>query len=162
MIQINEIYKSFKDLEVLKGISFDVHEGEIVTVIGPSGSGKSTLLRCINHLEEPQSEASASTARNFGTAAWTKRRSGACGKRAPWFSRITISFSTEPFWKTLLIPLFMCRAWINRKPSKQPWRCWKRSAFQKKRRLIPVSFPAASSSGWESPGYGGKAEGYPF
>lgn len=55
MLQIKDIYKSFKDLDVLKGISFEVCEGEIVTVIGPSGSGKSTLLRCINYLEEPQS-----------------------------------------------------------------------------------------------------------
>lgn len=45
--------KSFGDLEVLKGIDFNLQEGEMVFVIGPSGSGKSTLLRCFNRLEEP-------------------------------------------------------------------------------------------------------------
>ena len=41
-------------LEVLKGISLEVNQGEILTIIGPSGSGKSTLLRCINFLEVPE------------------------------------------------------------------------------------------------------------
>nr|WP_255702391.1 amino acid ABC transporter ATP-binding protein [Peptoniphilus sp. KCTC 25270] len=45
--------KKFGDLEVLKGISTTVKEGEVVVVIGPSGSGKSTFLRCLNLLEEP-------------------------------------------------------------------------------------------------------------
>ena len=48
------IKKSFGDLDVLKDISFDVEEGEVVCLIGPSGSGKSTLLRCLNRLEEKQ------------------------------------------------------------------------------------------------------------
>lgn len=54
MIQIRNLHKSFGELTVLKGINLDIHEGEIVTIIGPSGSGKSTLLRCINYLEQPQ------------------------------------------------------------------------------------------------------------
>ncbi|MBC9954421.1 amino acid ABC transporter ATP-binding protein [Leucobacter sp. cx-42] len=45
------VRKHFGDLEVLKGISMDVHEGQVSVLLGPSGSGKSTLLRCINHLE---------------------------------------------------------------------------------------------------------------
>ena len=54
-IQIRDLHKYFGDLEVLKGIEFEVAEGEVVCVIGPSGSGKSTLLRCVNRLEEPTS-----------------------------------------------------------------------------------------------------------
>ena len=50
-IHINDLYKSFGHLDVLKGISTDIYEGEVVCIIGPSGSGKSTLLRCINRLE---------------------------------------------------------------------------------------------------------------
>lgn len=55
MIQVNAVSKRFGDHTVLQKISFDVHEGEVVVLIGPSGSGKSTLLRCINFLEEFQS-----------------------------------------------------------------------------------------------------------
>ena len=46
-----EIHKSFKNLEVLKGVDLYVKQGEVVVIIGPSGSGKSTMLRCINKLE---------------------------------------------------------------------------------------------------------------
>lgn len=52
-IQIRDLHKYFGELEVLKGIDFDVQFGEVVCLIGPSGSGKSTLLRCVNKLEEP-------------------------------------------------------------------------------------------------------------
>lgn len=51
IVSINDLYKSFGDLEVLKGITLSVKKGEVVSIIGSSGSGKSTLLRCINRLE---------------------------------------------------------------------------------------------------------------
>ena len=50
IIRLHDVHKSFGNLEVLKGVTFDVAKGEVVCVIGPSGSGKSTLLRCINAL----------------------------------------------------------------------------------------------------------------
>lgn len=52
MIKVNNLYKSFGELEVLKGITDEIKKGEVVVVIGPSGSGKSTYLRCINQMEE--------------------------------------------------------------------------------------------------------------
>lgn len=55
LLKIRNIMKNFGDLEVLKDISMDVEEGEVIVIIGPSGSGKSTFLRCINQLETPTS-----------------------------------------------------------------------------------------------------------
>ena len=55
MIKVENLHKSFGELEVLKGVSEHIKKGEVVSVIGASGSGKSTFLRCLNMLEEPQS-----------------------------------------------------------------------------------------------------------
>mgnify|MGYP003367036672 CR=1 FL=1 len=52
IIRVENLHKYFGQLEVLKGIDYEIHEGEVVCVIGPSGSGKSTFLRCLNLLEE--------------------------------------------------------------------------------------------------------------
>ncbi len=52
LLQALGVTKRFGKEEVLKGIDFDVHKGEVFCLIGPSGSGKSTVLRCINHLEK--------------------------------------------------------------------------------------------------------------
>lgn len=55
MIVVENLYKSFGDNAVLKGVSEHIKKGEIVAVVGPSGSGKSTFLRCLNQLEHPES-----------------------------------------------------------------------------------------------------------
>ncbi|APT82776.1 amino acid ABC transporter ATP-binding protein [Corynebacterium ammoniagenes] len=52
MVEAIDVYKSFGQLEVLKGINVTVEPGEVMCLIGPSGSGKSTFLRCVNHLEK--------------------------------------------------------------------------------------------------------------
>ena len=54
ILQIKDLKKSFGDNEILKGISLDVKQGEVVVILGSSGCGKSTLLRCINGLETIQ------------------------------------------------------------------------------------------------------------
>ena len=51
-IHVSHLRKSFGRLEVLKDVTTDIYEGEVVVVLGPSGSGKSTFLRCLNRLED--------------------------------------------------------------------------------------------------------------
>ena len=53
ILSVSHLKKSFGDHEVLRDISFDVSQGDVLSIIGSSGSGKSTLLRCINFLEQP-------------------------------------------------------------------------------------------------------------
>jgi octopine/nopaline transport system ATP-binding protein len=53
MLRLRDLRKSFGDLEVLRGVSIDLHAGEVIAIVGVSGSGKSTLLRCVNLLEIP-------------------------------------------------------------------------------------------------------------
>ena len=54
VIEVQDLHKSYGDLEVLKGVSISAHKGDVVSLIGSSGSGKSTLLRCVNLLENSQ------------------------------------------------------------------------------------------------------------
>ena len=53
LIKVDNLCKSFDEVDVLKGINAEIHKGDVMVVIGASGSGKSTFLRCLNRLEEP-------------------------------------------------------------------------------------------------------------
>ncbi|MGN0682878.1 MAG: amino acid ABC transporter ATP-binding protein [Oscillospiraceae bacterium] len=55
MIHVEDLKKDFGELNVLNGITLDIHKGEVVVILGPSGCGKSTFLRCLNLLETPTS-----------------------------------------------------------------------------------------------------------
>ena len=52
LIHVDDLHKSFGDLNVLDGLDIDIYRGDVMVVVGPSGSGKSTFLRCLNRLEE--------------------------------------------------------------------------------------------------------------
>ncbi len=53
MIIVKDLHKKFEDNHVLRGVSYHIHQGEKIVIVGPSGSGKSTFLRCLNLLETP-------------------------------------------------------------------------------------------------------------
>ena len=53
LLEVKDLYKSFESLQVLRGISFSLEQGETLSVIGPSGGGKTTLLRILTGLEAP-------------------------------------------------------------------------------------------------------------
>lgn len=53
LLRVEDLHKSFGDLEVLRGVSLSLSQGRKLSILGPSGSGKSTLLRCVNYLEGP-------------------------------------------------------------------------------------------------------------
>jgi len=53
LVSVCNLQKSFGERQILRDISFNIHRGDVVCVIGPSGSGKSTLIRCVNFLEHP-------------------------------------------------------------------------------------------------------------
>ncbi|WP_204988651.1 amino acid ABC transporter ATP-binding protein [Sporohalobacter salinus] len=55
MLEVNELYKAYDEVEILKGVNFSIEQGETVIIMGPSGCGKSTTIRCINRLTEPDS-----------------------------------------------------------------------------------------------------------
>ncbi len=55
VVRVENLHKSFGELEVVRGVSMEVHQGEVVVMFGRSGAGKSTVLRCINFLEDPTS-----------------------------------------------------------------------------------------------------------
>ena len=54
-LQVEDLYKQFGSVEVLKGINLDARVGDVISMLGASGSGKSTFLRCINLLDTPDS-----------------------------------------------------------------------------------------------------------
>lgn len=55
LLDVRDIHKAYKDVEVLKGVSLTLERSETKVIMGPSGTGKSTLLRCINRLTAPSS-----------------------------------------------------------------------------------------------------------
>ena len=54
VLSAKDVIKNYQELEVLKGINLDIHQGEVAVIIGASGCGKSTFLRCLNGLENIQ------------------------------------------------------------------------------------------------------------
>ena len=81
LLRFENVTKSYGDFTVFSDISLEVHEKEVVSIIGSSGSGKTTLLRCINLLERLRRARSSSTARRSAITTSTESAS-ACRKRS--------------------------------------------------------------------------------
>ncbi len=75
VFRIENLQKSFGQIEVLKGVDFSVYDGEVISIIGSSGSGKSTLLRCVNRLEDYDSGTIYWKGKDISTLKLTEYRS---------------------------------------------------------------------------------------
>ena len=74
LLEVRDIKKSFGKTKVLEGISFDLHEGNVLSIIGSSGSGKTTLLRCINYLESADGGTISINGEEIYSADWDKKK----------------------------------------------------------------------------------------
>ena len=105
-LSVAHLEKSFGSTRVLRDVSFDLPEGETLSVIGSSGSGKTTLLRCLNFLERPDAGVISlrdQTLLDGSRPPAPAPEGGSCGKSAcisAWCSRISTCFPSTPPWKT--------------------------------------------------------------
>ncbi|WP_232700136.1 amino acid ABC transporter ATP-binding protein [Brevibacillus daliensis] len=90
MVEIKNLYKSFGEIEVLKGVSLSVTKGEVVVIIGGSGSGKSTLLRCINRLEDFTSGSISYNEQDILTSETARQEIGMVFQQFNLFSHMTV------------------------------------------------------------------------
>ena len=107
MLRLDEVYKSFGDLDVLQGVGLKVDRGGVVCVIGPSGSGKSTLLRCINLLEPPDAgriylEGTEITAQKRSDIDFVRRRVGMVFQQFNLFPHMTAVQNVSLAQRTVL------------------------------------------------------------
>ena len=149
MISMHDVEKHFGALHVLKNIQLEVPAGQVVIVIGPSGSGKSTLCRTINRLESIDS----------GRIAIDGVPLPAEGKAlAQLRSDVGMVFQSFNLFahKTILQNVTLgpvkVRKMNKRRRRTSRFRCWSGSASRSRRTSCRRSSPAASSSGWRSPG----------
>ena len=151
VLEINNIKKKFGNNEVLRGISFSLEEGEVLSVIGSSGSGKTTLLRCLNFLER----ADEGTIAVDGNVIFDASQKGRVSEREIRKMRLNFGlvfqdFNLFPQYSVmdnlLLAPKLLAKEDPEFKHNKKPLRCLQKSAFRIKRTLTPASFPAGRNS----------------
>ena len=159
-LSAKNIRKRFGALEVLKGISVEAHQGDVISILGASGSGKSTFLRCINMLETPDS---GEVSLAGETIRMKQRRDGTAvpADRAQvdrMRSRLGMVFQSFNLWShlTILQNVIEAPVHVQRRPKPSASRkrkpCWPRSASRTSATNIPPISPAGSSSVQRSPG----------
>ena len=102
LLEVRNITKSFGKTDVLKGISFDLNEGNVLSIIGSSGSGKTTLLRCINFLESADGGTVSINGEAVYDAAWDKKEKKiAMRNNCKYFGMVFQNFNLFPQYNVL-------------------------------------------------------------
>jgi ABC-type histidine transport system ATPase subunit len=152
-IRVVDLRKNFGALEVLRGVSFEVRRGSVVSMIGASGSGKSTLLRCINRLEIPTSGEVYIEGEPMGI-----RPDGGGPSRARPLNEINrmrrdlgMVFQQFNLWPHMTVLGNVIEAPVRaRPPSRWEKNAWPGFTSRRKRTSIRPNCPAGSSSGSRS------------
>ena len=122
LLEVRDITKSFGRTDVLKGISFDLNEGNVLSIIGSSGSGKTTLLRCINFLESADGGTVSINGEEVYDAEWDKTtKKIAMRNNCKYFGMVFQNFNLFPQYNVLdnitLAPILHEKALIKAKKS---------------------------------------------
>lgn len=125
LLEVRDITKSFGKTEVLKGISFDLYEGNVLSIIGSSGSGKTTLLRCINFLESADKGNIAVNGTLAYSARWDKNaKKVAMRQNCKHFGMVFQNFNLFPQYTVLqnvmLAPMLREKELLRTKKSEYP------------------------------------------
>ena len=149
IVSIRDVHKSFGDLEVLKGVSFDVMKGEVVCIIGPSGSGKSTLIRCVNALNSIDRGSILVEGQEVHAPDLDKlelRR-----KVGMVFQQYNLFPHKTALENVMMAPVLVLKEPRRKVEERGPGRSSARCASTARRAAIPGSCREASSSAWPSP-----------
>ena len=122
VLEINNLYKKFGNFEVLKGVSFSMEQGEVLSVIGSSGSGKTTLLRCINFLEKADKGTITVGGKTIFDASLPKMKAKEMRDAQLNFGMVFQQFNLFPQYSVLenvtLAPKLLAKEWEDYKANK--------------------------------------------
>ena len=152
-VSVNNLRKSFGNLEVLKGVSLSAKEGDVISILGASGSGKSTMLRCINMLEVPDSGEIRIGGETIALKSSRKGMMPADQSQVDRIrSRVAMVFQSFNLWShmTILENVIEAPIHVQKRPKAEciaeARSCWRRSASPTSAISTLPTSPAASSS----------------
>ncbi len=152
LLTVTGLHKAFGDNQVLRGIDFTVHEGEVLALIGPSGSGKTTALRCLNGLEAADSGtvAFAGGPQVTFTPQLRKKQASVLRDRSAMVFQGHHLFPHLTVLQNVTVGPWRCSADPRPRCWSRPTRCCSGWDWPPRPAPIPHRFPAASNSGWGS------------